>query len=36
VTGDNLWRGAALNALEIAELMIREGLLRPRAALAAV
>jgi aspartate-semialdehyde dehydrogenase len=36
VTGDNLWRGAALNALQIAELMVREGLLRPRAALAAV
>jgi aspartate-semialdehyde dehydrogenase len=36
VTGDNLWRGAALNALEIAELMVSEGLLRPRAALAAV
>jgi len=36
VTGDNLWRGAALNALEIAEVMVREGLLRPRAALAAV
>jgi aspartate-semialdehyde dehydrogenase len=36
VTGDNLWRGAALNAIEIAEVMIREGLLRPRAALAAV
>jgi aspartate-semialdehyde dehydrogenase len=36
VSGDNLWKGAALNALQIAELMIREGLLRPRSALAAV
>jgi len=32
VTGDNLWKGAALNALQNAELMIREGLLRPKAA----
>ncbi|MDB6167344.1 MAG: aspartate-semialdehyde dehydrogenase [Verrucomicrobia bacterium] len=31
VTGDNLWKGAALNALQNAELMIREGLLRPKA-----
>jgi aspartate-semialdehyde dehydrogenase len=36
VSGDNLWKGAALNAVQIAELMIRDGLLRPRAALAAV
>jgi aspartate-semialdehyde dehydrogenase len=35
-SGDNLWKGAALNAIQVAELMIREGLLRPRAALAAV
>ncbi|MEO6873886.1 MAG: aspartate-semialdehyde dehydrogenase [Opitutaceae bacterium] len=32
VTGDNLWKGAALNALQNAELMIRDGLLRPKAA----
>lgn len=32
VSGDNLWKGAALNAIQNAELMIREGLLRPRAA----
>jgi aspartate-semialdehyde dehydrogenase len=36
VSGDNLWKGAALNALQVAELMIREGLLKPRAAFAAV
>lgn len=36
VSGDNLWKGAALNALQIAELMIRDGLLRPKTALAAV
>jgi len=36
VSGDNLWRGAALNAIQIAELMIRDGLLRPGPALAAV
>jgi aspartate-semialdehyde dehydrogenase len=36
VSGDNLWKGAALNAVQIAELMIRDGLLRPRAALAAI
>ena len=36
VSGDNLWKGAALNAIQVAELMIRDGLLRPRAALAAV
>ena len=35
VSGDNLWKGAALNAVQIAELMIREGRLRPRVALAA-
>jgi aspartate-semialdehyde dehydrogenase len=36
VSGDNLWKGAALNALQNAELMIREGLLRPKSALAGV
>jgi aspartate-semialdehyde dehydrogenase len=36
VSGDNLWKGAALNAVQIAELMIEDGLLRPKAALAAV
>jgi aspartate-semialdehyde dehydrogenase len=36
VSGDNLWKGAALNALQNAELMAREGLLRPKAAVAAV
>jgi len=36
VSGDNLWKGAALNALQNAELMVREGLLRPKRALAAV
>jgi len=36
VSGDNLWKGAALNAVQIAELLIREGRLRPRNALAAV
>ena len=30
VSGDNLWKGAALNALQNAELMVREGLLRPK------
>ena len=34
VSGDNLWKGAALNAVQNAELMIREGLLKPKAALA--
>jgi aspartate-semialdehyde dehydrogenase len=29
VSGDNLWKGAALNAVQNAELMIREGILRP-------
>ena len=32
VAGDNLWKGAALNAPQNAELMIREGLLRPKRA----
>ena len=32
VSGDNLWKGAALNALQNAELMAREGWLRPKAA----
>jgi aspartate-semialdehyde dehydrogenase len=32
VSGDNLWKGAALNALQNAELMAREGLLKPKAA----
>jgi aspartate-semialdehyde dehydrogenase len=36
VSGDNLWKGAALNAVQVAELMAREGMFRPRAALAAV
>lgn len=36
VSGDNLWKGAALNALQNAELMIREGWLRPKSALATV
>jgi aspartate-semialdehyde dehydrogenase len=31
VSGDNLWKGAALNALQNAELMVREGLLRRKA-----
>lgn len=31
VSGDNLWKGAALNALQNAELMAREGLLKPKA-----
>jgi aspartate-semialdehyde dehydrogenase len=35
VSGDNLWKGAALNALQNAELLVREGLLKPKA-LAAV
>lgn len=30
VTGDNLWRGAALNALMNAELMVRTGWLQPK------
>ena len=36
VSGDNLWKGAALNAIQNAELMVREGWLKPKAALAAV
>jgi aspartate-semialdehyde dehydrogenase len=36
VSGDNLWKGAALNALQNAELMAREGLLKPKRQLAAV
>jgi aspartate-semialdehyde dehydrogenase len=36
VSGDNLWKGAALNAVQVAELMVEERLLKPRAALAAV
>jgi aspartate-semialdehyde dehydrogenase len=36
VSGDNLWKGAALNSIQIAELMIREGLLKPKAAPAGV
>lgn len=36
VSGDNLWKGAALNALQNAELMAREGWLQPKRALAAV
>jgi aspartate-semialdehyde dehydrogenase len=35
VSGDNLWRGAALNSLQIAERMLQEGLLRSKAALGA-
>ena len=34
VSGDNLWKGAALNAVQVAELMIRDGLLKPRTAVA--
>ncbi len=36
VSGDNLWKGAALNAVQIAELMLREGLLKSKAAFAGV
>jgi aspartate-semialdehyde dehydrogenase len=32
VSGDNLWKGAALNAIQNAELMVREGWLKPKAA----
>ncbi len=32
VSGDNLWKGAALNAVQNAELMIREGILKPQPA----
>jgi aspartate-semialdehyde dehydrogenase len=31
-SGDNLWKGAALNALQNAELMVRDGTLRPKTA----
>jgi len=31
VSGDNLWKGAALNALQNAELMVREGWLKSKA-----
>jgi aspartate-semialdehyde dehydrogenase len=34
VSGDNLWKGAALNALQNAELMAREGWLKPKRAFA--
>jgi len=30
VSGDNLWKGAALNAIQNAELMVREGWLKPK------
>lgn len=36
VAGDNLWKGAALNAVQNAELMFRKGWLKPKAALAKV
>jgi aspartate-semialdehyde dehydrogenase len=36
VSGDNLWKGAALNGIQNAEWLVREGLLRPKSALAAV
>jgi aspartate-semialdehyde dehydrogenase len=36
VSGDNLWKGAALNALQNAELMVREGWFQPKAAAGAV
>ncbi len=36
VSGDNLWKGAALNAIQNAELMVRDGLLRPKSTLARV
>ncbi len=36
VSGDNLWKGAALNAIQNAELMVREGLLKPKVALAGI
>jgi aspartate-semialdehyde dehydrogenase len=32
VSGDNLWKGAALNALQNVELMVREGMLKPKVA----
>src|ERR1044071_245991 len=36
VSGDNLWKGAALNAIQNAELMVREGLFNKKPALASV
>jgi aspartate-semialdehyde dehydrogenase len=36
VSGDNLWKGAALNAVQVAELMVRDGLLRPGRAFAEI
>jgi aspartate-semialdehyde dehydrogenase len=36
VSGDNLWKGAALNALQNAELMVREGWLKSKRTLAEV
>jgi aspartate-semialdehyde dehydrogenase len=30
VSGDNLWKGAALNSIQVAEALIREGWLRPQ------
>jgi hypothetical protein len=30
VSGDNLWKGAALNALQNAELMVQKGWLKPK------
>lgn len=36
VSGDNLWKGAALNAIQTAEKMIELGLLKPQTALAGV
>jgi len=36
VSGDNLWKGAALNAVQVAELLVREGMLKAKPALAAV
>ena len=35
VSGDNLWKGAALNAIQNAELMVREGLLKSKGSLGA-
>lgn len=32
VTGDNLWKGAALNAVQVAEALCRDGLLAPQTA----
>ena len=34
VSGDNLWKGAALNALQNVELMLREGWLKPKRTMA--